>query len=510
MPRFTPLFALLPFLFATAACSNSAAPQPVDPFAQFDEFVKKAQKDYQVPGAVVVIVSADRVEFIKTYGVRSIARSDPIDTSTRFQIASNSKFMTAAAIGTLVDSQKTTWDQPVKDHYPSFQLASQEATSQVNFSDLLSHQSGLRSYDGDLMGRQGWSNEEILRRSRFMTLEPFRGEKAHYSNLAYFIAGEIAAYISDVRALDWETFVARSLLEPLGMTRSSGRNDALYLDDNRVAGHIIKNGNVELMDLEASCIPPAGSIVSTANDMARWMRMLLNRGQLDGKTVLQPSTVDALFVPVKTFPTYGLLNEPNGGYGLGTEPYMFLGTRVVSKNGALNGVRTNLALIPSKKIGIFIFANINLNVFPEAVTARFLEDQIGPSGKDLQSIIWNQMKPGWDAMATPPVPPTNPDPLPVDLALLPGTYSSTVYGAFAVTAGANNTLLMVAQDSPVAYAGTLKHWTGMQFLLDWGNPDDMYGQMTFQRSQDGTQVIGMVGSKPENSANIIDYGTFTR
>ena len=78
--------------------------------------------------------------------------------------------------------------------------------------------------------------------------------------------------------------------------------------------------------------------------------------------------------------TGGPLHDPNDCAGLGCESYNFLAYRVVEKNGALNGVRTIVTLIPERNIGIAVFANKQLTVFPEAVRAEFLERVLGQVG----------------------------------------------------------------------------------------------------------------------------------
>ena len=71
--------------------------------------------------------------------------------------------------------------------------------------------------------------------------------------------------------------------------------------------------------------------------------------------------------------------------------------RVIEKNGALNGVRTIVTLIPGREIGISVFANKQLTVFPEAVRAAFLDRELGPLGEDLQEQIRREQA-AWNAL----------------------------------------------------------------------------------------------------------------
>jgi CubicO group peptidase (beta-lactamase class C family) len=511
-------FALLPLLTValtclTFSCTNHSIKNTNVDYAQFDTFVEQTRQVYQVPGVVVGVVRDAGVVFMKGYGVRSVAGSAAVDIATKFQIASNTKFMAAASIGTLVDAGRSTWDQPLRQHYPALELSNPDVTAKVSFRDMLSHRSGLPQYEGDLMGRLGLDKAEMIRRSRYIELGSY-GDTARYSNLGFFLAGEIGAQISDVKTLDWPAFLAKALFEPLGMTRSSGRPQDLYADENHVDGHRLKDDKPVLMDLEMPNMTAAGSVVSTGTDMARWLRMLVSRGQFEGGTVLKAETLDEMFKNAITTGRGGPLGEPGAGFGMGTENYTFLGMRVVTKNGALNGVRTSLALIPELKVGVFVLANLNLTVFPEAVIARFLEDHIGASGTDLQKYYKDVEQVKWKLMETPPLLPVSPVPLPVDPSQLAGSYSSALYGDVTVTA--DGTALKVATTTPTVYTGRLRHWSGMQFLLEWPDPDDMLGLVEFKQSQDKTKVTGFAGFMPdmtymqEHKLVIINYGPFNR
>jgi hypothetical protein len=286
------------------------------------------------------------------------------------------------------------------------------------------------------------------------------------------------------------------------------------VDENFAAGHWKKTGTLEVMEREVDTLPPAGSIISTGEDMVRWMRMLLGHGQLEGRTILKGGTVDALFADVKETAAHGSLTGGKTWYGLGTETYEFR-TRektwhIVSKNGALNGVRTNLVLIPEKKIGIFVIANKNLNQFPEAIGYRFLVDQLGEAvdkdGKviDLQAkawadeAVWAALEQGWPMKA-------NPAPETIHTSKKVGTYQSDLYGAFRITAktDGSGSFTMTGVDKP--YSATLLHYDGEQYLFDWGNPDDMPGVAQF------IQAAGVVTSLEGLTVpHLVNYGTFTR
>jgi CubicO group peptidase (beta-lactamase class C family) len=134
----------------------------------FDQCVLRTLHDYGVPGAVVAVFSAKGVAFLKGYGVRQIGGADAVDENTRFQIASMSKLVTATAIATLVDRGVVAWDRPVNSFSPETVLIAPYATDNATLRDYLAHRTGLPAYGGDLLTQLGYSQDELVRRARFL------------------------------------------------------------------------------------------------------------------------------------------------------------------------------------------------------------------------------------------------------------------------------------------------------------------------------------------------------
>jgi CubicO group peptidase (beta-lactamase class C family) len=103
----------MPLLFAHLPRRSARAAGPLARRVRglsFDQFVHATLRDYGVPGAVVAVSSADGTIFLKGYGVRRQGMTGAVDENTRFQIASMSKFITAPAVGVLVDRGVFSWD----------------------------------------------------------------------------------------------------------------------------------------------------------------------------------------------------------------------------------------------------------------------------------------------------------------------------------------------------------------------------------------------------------------
>jgi CubicO group peptidase (beta-lactamase class C family) len=478
-----------------AGCTS--APQKNPKSDGFDDVVAAKMAEYKVPGAVVGIVENDTVVYLKGFGVRETGKPEKVDPDTRFQVASISKYFNAAGTGTLVEEGKLDWDTPVVTYLKGFALKDTYAGEHTTLRDLLTHRTGLKPYEGGLLGRLGYSNKEMLERMRY--LQPGAGfrEKNQYSNAGFFIAGEVAAAVDN---RSWEDLTDARIIRPLNMTRSGAHYETLYLDDNRYTGYRETANGTEMLPHEIDPLPAAGQVVSTGRDMTRFMRMMLNHGSIDGKQILAPTTVDA--INAASFVT-GQPDNPADPYtlkanGLGCDSFTYLGERVVEKNGGLDGVRSLVVLVPDRNIGLVVIANKHLTEFPEAVQAEFLERYIGKSGVDLQARVKaNQAM--INEMVAPPERPKNPGPATITPSAMAGTYRSDLYGTMQVSPGADaGTMTFVL--GPGRYPGDLSHWTNNTWLLSFPNPDDPNDLVTF--------VTGPLGSVTGMDAG--ELGLFAR
>jgi CubicO group peptidase (beta-lactamase class C family) len=232
---------------------------------------------------------------------------------------------------------------------------------------------------------------------------------------------------------------------------------------------------------------------------------LLAQGTFEGKPSLSKETVTEIFAASMVQGVGGPLHDPNDSAGLGCESYHFLRWRVIEKNGALNGMRTIVTLIPERGLGIAIFANKQVTVFPEAVRAEFLERVLGPSGQDLQKQMHAEQK-GWLALLDVPKPPADAKPLARDLDAFTGHFVSPLYGSLVVMRNGESLAVKIG---PRNYPGKLTHWSADSFLITFENPDIPPGLLTFAFKEAGSRATGFDGSRVRG-AFTTSYGHFDR
>src|SRR3989441_3837478 len=224
--RFTAMW-LAVFMLAAAKQSAAQAGPPAD----LDAFVARSMKTFGVPGLSVAIVKDGKVVVAKGYGVRKMGESAPVDENTLFGIGSNTKAFTTAALATLVDEGKISWNDPVYERLPGFQMYDPYVSHEMTIRDLLCHRSGMGLGEGDLLfwPNTTFTRDEVIYRLRFM--KPATSFRSHYAydNLLYLAAGQI---IPAVTGKSWEAYVREKILQPLGMTHSTLSNAGFKAGDN--------------------------------------------------------------------------------------------------------------------------------------------------------------------------------------------------------------------------------------------------------------------------------------
>jgi CubicO group peptidase (beta-lactamase class C family) len=338
-----------------------APAQAPDPLAGFDAYVAQAVRDWEVPGLSVAVVRDGRTVFARGYGVRSIGQPGEVDEETLFAIGSTTKAMTAAALGVLVDEGKVRWDDPVTRHLPWFQLHDPAATREVTVRDLLTHRAGLGNADF-LWYEQDATTREVVERLRH--LEPaysLRGGFV-YQNIMYAAAGEVVAAAS---GMPWAEFVRSRLVRPNGMERTVMTLAETQGVENVAAPHDRVDGRLRVIrNASVDPVAAAGSVWSSAEDMARWLGFLLRGCETEaGERLLEPATCDELFTPQTVLPPGGMyptsrLVKPHWStYGLGWFQQDFEGRKVDFHTGSIDGMVAIAGLIRDEGIGVYVLAN---------------------------------------------------------------------------------------------------------------------------------------------------------
>ena len=486
----------------------AAAQEP--PLQGFDDYVKKALAEWEVPGVAIAIIKDDRIVLARGYGVRELGKPAPVDERTLFAIGSSSKAFTAASIAMLVDDGKLKWDDPATKYLLGFQLYDPYATRELTVRDLLSHRSGLER--GDLLWyASSYDRDEVVRRVRF--LKPTWSLRAHfgYQNIMFLAAGQIVASTANKT---WDDFVRERIFIPLGMTATGTSIKALASSDDVATPHAKLDDKVQpIAWRNIDNIAPAGSINSNVQDMAQWVRLQLGGGVYQSKRLLSSSAVKEMQSPQTIIPLEGALEKLYSEahfltYGMGWFLSDYRGRKVVEHGGAIDGMRAQVGMIPEEKLGLVILTNMNGSVLPQALMYRIFDAFLGSPQRDWCADLLKTFKGlEGEAMAAQKkaeaerVTGTSPS---LALEKYAGDYQSEMYGR-AKIASENGKL--VARFGP-NFTGDLEHWHYNTFRVTWR--DRMQGKafVNFRLNTQGkVEVMSIEGiadftSVPEKPAAV--------
>jgi CubicO group peptidase (beta-lactamase class C family) len=383
---FPALLACLAFLLVAFAPVSLRAADTWDP-AGVDAILADTLRFWKVPGMAVAIVRDDKVIYLNGVGVRQKGKPEPVTPDTVFPIGSVTKAFTATAIGLLIDDGKASWDDPVRKHVPFFRLADPLADRDVTLRDLLSHRTGIARHD-NLWYRAPWSIEETVRRmGQLQPSAPFRSTYL-YNNIAYIASG---LAVSSASGSPWQEFVRRRLCEPLNMRQVVfTRSEILQTPDHAMPHHAEGSDVVSPIDFydDDKQIRASGSIKTCARDLANWARLQLSDGVFEGKRVISARVLAETHTPQIVAPLDPELARLAGttqvSYGLGWRIYDYRGQPVLDHGGAVDGFRARVLLLPRKRIGVVLLANLDVLEMLWATGNRLADHLL-----ELPPVSWN-------------------------------------------------------------------------------------------------------------------------
>ncbi len=445
---------ILALLLAAAPLAAQNRPRPDVP-PDLDRWVQRAITSFNTPGIAIAIVKDGRVVLAKGWGTRRMGGSEPVTERTIFQVASNTKAMTAACLAMLVDSNRLHWNDRVVDHLPWFAMSDPYVTREMTVEDLLTHRSGLPLGGGDLLWfHSDYTRRQIVERLRRVPLATsFRSAYA-YDNVLYIAAGEL---FDAVAGMPWDTFITRRIFQPLGMTSTSTTVTAFRPGDDVAVPHAMIDGRLQVVPVDTGeNIGPAGGVNSTAADMATWVRVLLDSGRVDATHRLWSAerTGDLwLGRTITSGPRSSGLNEYALGWNLG----YFKGSKIITHTGGLAGMISRVMLIPGKRTGFVILTN------SESAAMNALTNQLRDWLVEPDTVDWiarfSAPSAQFDEAAferrldSARVRGTSPS-LPLDRYA--GTYRDAWYGD--VTIAQEGAGLVIRFSHSPAYTGDLTHW----------------------------------------------------
>ncbi|MCU7676336.1 serine hydrolase domain-containing protein [Bacillus thuringiensis] len=200
--------------------------------ATLDKYIEKFIKEQNIPGAAVAIVHNKDVFFTKTWGITGESEKK-ITSKTPFAIGSISKSLTALAIVKLIEEKKIKLEDSVQQHLPWFKLKDSQISSSITIQHLLTHTSGINTYEGllisDKQSKSSTALKENVMRLSNVKLTALPGEKYQYSNANYIVLG---ALIEEITNDTYSSYMEKHVFQLLNMNGASASKETaidLYL-----------------------------------------------------------------------------------------------------------------------------------------------------------------------------------------------------------------------------------------------------------------------------------------
>lgn len=334
-----------------------------------DGAVAEAMQRDRIAGVSVAIVGRDAVLLTKGYGISALNPRTEMTADTLCRIGSISKTIVWIALMQLVEQGKIKLSDPINRYLPkSLQVPDEGFAQPIQVWHLMSHTAG---FEQTVLGHMVVDDprRELPLRTYLARYRPHRvlppGEIAVYSNYGAALA---AIIVSQVSGMPWEDYAEQRVLRPLGMRLATFR-EALPPDvaadrglpkpiDGAAAGLLSRgfqwrNDRLEEAPPEVLAhYAPAGGMVASANDMAAYMRALLNPETLAASRVLTVQSFRTLLEPLES-------NTP----GFGTTYHGFFqiplpGSRFAfGHDGETLYQHAVMIIAPDLGLGIFLAAN---------------------------------------------------------------------------------------------------------------------------------------------------------
>ena len=359
--------------------SNETVAPPIP--ADLAAFVESERRRADVVGVSVAAIDRDGVRSASAFGYADLRRAEPVTADTKFRAASITKLFTAALVFQEIDAGTLSLDDPVNTHLDKparIRRKDGGPADDVTIRHLLTHTSGLA------VSWRGMEYEPLI--FRLVRNESLRaphsldrvvaGQKTHrppgrrivYANQGFNLLGYI---VQRLNSRPFADLVQERIFDPLSM-----RDSSLPVSSSRAGvatpyGSLMRGGREPASRIKVYA-GPAGALVVTATDLARFGQMILRGGELDSRRIVSEAILqEASKIHARNHP------ELDDGWGLGFAAREWRDRLLIWHSGGFSGVSTLIQLSPQDGVGVVVLTNGGDLAFPARVAERFLESSLG-------------------------------------------------------------------------------------------------------------------------------------
>ena len=344
--------ALVPVLGCGGSTDYSATME------QITALIEQRMQENQITGLSIALVDGQDVVWKQGFGYADKENNIEATADTIYEIGSVSKTITATAVMQAQDKGLLDIDRPLTEYLPEFLILpplgfDPEPDNPITVRTMLTHHSGI---PGNFMNG-AFTLESRTDYDAWM-LDYLRDDYAcfppnfiwAYSNSAYCLLADVVAAAS---GQSWEEYTD-SMFETMGMEHSSYYLHKPFLKENRARGYF----SGEPLEHFYNSHVGAGSVLSNASEMTKYIKMVLGQGQGEGKRVLRPETLDEMLTPQDLGIALDAVKWSRQGLGWGlSDPELEYAGRVCGHDGATIGFCSHLQILLDQQLGVVVLTN---------------------------------------------------------------------------------------------------------------------------------------------------------
>jgi CubicO group peptidase (beta-lactamase class C family) len=299
----------------------------------------------ETPGCAVGVSVGGTPVLTRAYGRADLEHDVANTPDTIFEAGSVSKQFTAAAMLLLARDGRLSLDDEVRKYIPELP----EFGPRLTIRHMLTHTSGLRDW-GNIAGIAGWPRTarvhthahvlEIVSRQRSLNFPP--GTRYSYSNTGYNLAAILVARVSGMSFAD---FTRTRIFEPMGMTRTSWRDDYARIVKNRALSYEVASDGTARTVMPFENVHGNGGLLTTVGDLLKW-----------NEHFVKPTIGDAAVVAEQERAGQ-FIDGRRHGYALGLMVGQLDGVREVAHSGSTAGYRAHLSRYPDQRVSVAVLCN---------------------------------------------------------------------------------------------------------------------------------------------------------
>lgn len=342
-------------LFATFSSSMVYAnDQPPKTLDELKATVEKIREETHTPAVGIALVDKDGPVWVAGLGEANLEHQIRANENTLFPLGSVSKMFVSLAVLQLVEQGKLNLDDKLHDLAPEIQYKNKwEKTNPILLVHLLEHTTGWDDSHLDefayeapptLSLKDGLARFPASRKSRWVP-----GTRMAYCNTGPVVAAYI---VEKVTGMKLEDYVQKNLFDPIGMTSSTYSLTGEY----KKRGVTLYRQNGNIAPDRQTYLSPSGAVISSPTDMAKLLQLFLQRGSVNGKSIVSSASIDRMEIPKSTL---GAAQGVTAGCGLAncSDGYGDMEVTFHGHGGDQPGAHTEVIYSPQLGSGFVLMVN---------------------------------------------------------------------------------------------------------------------------------------------------------